>query len=253
MSQLLVTGGTGTLGRVIVDEFAATSQPVRVLSRRPRTNDTSGADWVVGDLRSGLGVDDSVAGIDTIIHCASGRGDAVSAKNLVRAAAASNCSHVVFISIVGVDEIPIGYYRSKRAAERVIENSGLPYTILRTTQFHNLITRALTSLARLPVMPVPAGTSFQPVDVREVAARLIELASAAPGGRVAEMGGPEILRTEDLARTYLDVRGRRRLIAPLSLHGRGFAGFRRGANLTPEHAVGTKGFRQFLTDTFPSS
>jgi nucleoside-diphosphate-sugar epimerase len=85
VSQLLVTGGTGTLGRVIVHELTATSRSVRVLSRRPRTNDTSGADWVVGDLRSGLGVDDSVAGIDTIVHCASGRGDAVSAKNLVRA------------------------------------------------------------------------------------------------------------------------------------------------------------------------
>jgi uncharacterized protein YbjT (DUF2867 family) len=253
VDQILVTGGTGTLGRIIVDELVATSHSVRVLSRRARSNDTVSADWVVGDLRKGLGVDDAVAGIGTIIHCASGRGDVASTKNLVHAATASHCSHVVFISIVGVDQIPLGYYRSKLSAERVIEDSGLPFTILRTTQFHNLIARVLTSLARLPAMPVPARTRFQPIDVREVAARLIELASAAPAGRVADMGGPEICRTEDLARTYLDVQRGRRPIVPIPLPGRSFASFRRGANLTPLHAVGTMGFRQFLVETLPNS
>ena len=249
MSEILVTGGTGTLGRVIVDELVATSRSVRVLSRRPRSSDASTADWAVGDLRSGRGLDDAVAGITTIIHCASGRGDVESTEHLVRAATASNCSHVVYISIVGVDRIPLGYYRSKLAAERVIEDCGLPFTILRTTQFHALIATVLTSLARLPVVLVPARTSFQPIDVREVAARLIALADAAPAGRVADMGGPEILRTEDLARSYLDVRDLRRPIVPLVLPGRGFAGLRHGANLTPDHAVGTIDFRQFLNET----
>jgi uncharacterized protein YbjT (DUF2867 family) len=250
MGQILVTGGTGTLGRVIVRDLLASSSSVRVLSRQAGPADAV-VSWAVGDLRTGVGIDDAVAGIDTIIHCASRRGDVESAKHLLNAAKKASCSHVVFISIVGVDRIPLGYYKSKFAVEHLIEASGLPFTILRTTQFHNLIVRLMAALSKLPVLLVPAHVDFQPIEVTEVAARLIELASGPPAGRVADMGGPEIRSVKDLARNYLRASARRRPVVSIPLPGRGFAGFRRGANLTPEHAEGRISFDQFLEATYP--
>lgn len=155
--------------------------------------------------------------------------------------------HLVYISIVGVDKVPLGYYRSKLATERLIEISGLPWTILRTTQFHDLILRGCTALARLPVMAVPSGTRFQPIEVREVAHRLVELASAAPAGRVPEMGGPEVREAGDLARSYLATSRRRRPVMKVRLPGATGASLRRGDNLTPDRAVGRVTFEEFLS------
>ncbi|MGB8196053.1 MAG: NAD(P)H-binding protein [Acidimicrobiales bacterium] len=245
MEQILVTGGTGTLGRVIVRDLLAHHASVRVLSRQAKPVGAE-AEWAVGDLRSGVGIDDAVMGIDTIIHCASRRGDVASAQHLLDAAKKANCSHIVFISIVGVDRIPLRYYKGKLEVERLIEASGVPYTVVRATQFHDLIARLLGALARLPVMVLPAHVDFQPIEVAEVAARLVQLSSGPPAGRVPDMGGPEIRGTKDLARSYLRASGRRRLIVSVPVPGRGFAGFRRGANLTPEHAVGVVGFDEYL-------
>jgi uncharacterized protein YbjT (DUF2867 family) len=99
-------------------------------------------------------------------------------------------------------------------------------------------------------MVVPARTSFQPIDVREVAARLVELADGTASGRVTDMGGPEVRGVRDLARSYLRARGRRRLIVPVRLPGPAFAGLRRGGNLAPDHPVGKVGFDQFLVERY---
>jgi uncharacterized protein YbjT (DUF2867 family) len=253
MDRILVTGGTGTLGRVIVEDLIAESALVRVLSRRAAPTNVQGATWAVGDLRRGDGIDAALKGIDTIIHCASKRGDVESATNLLATARKATCTHVVFISIVGVDQIPLGYYRSKLEVENLIEKSGLPFTILRTTQFHDLIARVMGALARLPVMVVPAHTSFQPIEVREVASRLVELANGTPSGRVSDMGGPDIRSARALAHSYLEARGQHRLTAPVLIPGRGFARFRSGANLSPDRAVGQISFEQFLAARYPSA
>ena len=108
---------------------------------------------------------------------------------------------------MGIDRIPFGYYKSKLDVERQAESSGLPWTILRATQFHELLLRVLAAAARLPVMVLPAATSFQPVAAAEVAARLAELATGPPAGRVPDMGGPEVRGVDELARMYLEASG----------------------------------------------
>lgn len=250
MGDILVTGGTGTLGRGVVERLLAGRAEVRVLSRRPRPESSAASSWAIGDLRKGHGIEAAVAGTDVIIHCASGRGDVDSARHLIDAARASN-AHVVYISIVGVDRVPLGYYKSKLGVERLIETSGLPWTILRTTQFHNLIVSACDTLARLPVMVVPARTQFQPIEVGEVAARLVELAAGAPAARVADMGGPQAVTFTDLARSYLDARRRRRAVVPIRIPGATAAAFRRGDHLALGHAVGQGTFAQFLAQRYP--
>ena len=255
MPSILVTGGTGTLGRGVVTWLLAAGHDVRVLSRRaagrvPGGGAPRGAGWVTGDLRSGAGLDEAAAGAEVIVHCASdfrrpGR-DLGCSRNLIEAAKRHGAPHVVYISIVGVDRVPLGYYRTKLAVERLVEGSGLPWTILRATQFHDLILYLCQALAMLPVMVVPAETSFQPVDADDVAARLSQLAALPPSGRVPDFGGPEVVTTADLARAYLRASGRTRPVRTLRLPGKAFDGFRRGAHLAPGHADGQRTYQEFL-------
>ncbi|WP_149179010.1 NAD(P)H-binding protein [Streptomyces sp. TRM49041] len=240
MSTILVTGGTGTLGRPVTERLRAAGHEVRVLSRHS-------APYAV-DLRDGKGLDTAVTGVDTVVHCATTPrgGDERAALNLIAAAHRVGVGHLVYISIVGVDRVPLGYYRTKLAVERLIEGSELNWTVLRTTQFHDLVLRFLETCARLPVLPVPAGVSDQPVEVTEVATRLAGLATAAPAGRVPDMGGPEVRPLDDLARAYLRASGKRRRVVSVPLAGRTYRAFRAGGHLTPEQAVGEGTFEQFL-------
>ncbi len=251
-SPLLVTGGTGTLGRLVVARLRDAGRDVRVLSRRPRPA-VDGVRLLTGDLVTGEGLGPAVEDVATIVHCATDRrGDPDAARNLIRAAGSGN-PHLVYISIVGVDRIPFFYYRSKLATERVVAESGLPWTILRTTQFHDLILAAARQLTKLPVVPVPAGFRFQPVDADAVAARLVELALGDPAGRVEDLGGPRVYGAAELIRGYLRAAGRRRAIVPVRLPGRTPRAFRAGYNLVPEHLVG-RSWEDFLSARFePSS
>jgi uncharacterized protein YbjT (DUF2867 family) len=244
MSSILVTGGTGCLGSAVVSRLLDAGHDVRVASRRQRPSDVSlPYSWATVDYRSGVGLAPAVAGVDAIVHCAGSMRVPVD-RNLV-AAARRGGPHLVYISIVGVDRVPMAYYRSKLAAERLIEKSGLPHTILRATQFHDLIRLMLAALARIPVMPVP-DMRIQPVDVGDVAARLADLAVGAPAGRVADMGGPEIHALPGLARSYLRVTGRNRPVVPFRLPGKVFAGYRAGGHLAPGHATGARTFEDYL-------
>jgi uncharacterized protein YbjT (DUF2867 family) len=257
---ILITGGTGVLGRVVGRQLRHAGRPMRVLSRRTRSSaaDVSsaadggaGVEWAVADLATGTGLDAAMDGVTTVIHCASdGRhpgADVSAAAHLVNAARTGR-PHLVYISIVGVDRLPLRYYRDKLAVEQLVQRSGLPWTVLRTTQFHDLVYGLAARLARLPVLVVPAGTSFQPIDVPEVAAHLIRLASGLPGGRVPDLGGPQIRGAADLVRTYLRARGRRRPVLPVRLPG-GFArGLRDGHNLAPGQLSGGRTWDEFLAD-----
>jgi uncharacterized protein YbjT (DUF2867 family) len=222
LPPILVTGGTGTLGQQVVQRLQQAGRHVRVLSRHSR-----GPLVVTGDLATGAGLPAAVQGAGTIVHCASERkGDADAARNLVWAASHAQADlgppHLVYISIVGVDRFPHGYYRSKLEAEGVIAGSGLPWTTLRATQFYELIRRGAAPLAKLPVIPVPAGLVVQPADSGEVAARLAELALGEPRGRAPDMAGPEVLSFADLIRSYLRVTGRRpRPVVPVWVPGLG--------------------------------
>jgi uncharacterized protein YbjT (DUF2867 family) len=225
-APFLVTGGTGSLGRRLVPQLTATGHEVRVLSRREHP-DEHGARYLVGDLAKNRDIGPALYGVRTVIHCASAnKGDAEATGNLVRAATSTALAtgaappHLVFISIVGVDTLSLGYFKAKLDAERVVTDSGLPWTILRVTQFYDLVLTGARQLARFPVVPVPAGFRTQPIDAAEVATRLVQLALAEPAGRVPDMGGPEITDAVDLIRRYLRATGRRRPVLPLPLPAR---------------------------------
>jgi uncharacterized protein YbjT (DUF2867 family) len=262
MQQILVTGGTGTLGRLVVARLLNAGCTVRVLSRRSREGG-EGIEFVSGDLATGEGIEAAVQGAEIIVHCAgSSTGDEHKALNLVRAALRAGAQHLVYISVVGAERIPVvsgvdramfGYFASKLAAERVVAECGLPWTTLRATQFHDLILMVARQMARLPLIPVPAGFRFQPVDAGEVAARLAELALGTPAGLVPDMAGPKVYSPAELLRGYLRASHHHRPIIPVWLPGKAARAFRAGANLAVGRAVGRRTWEEFLAERVSSS
>jgi uncharacterized protein YbjT (DUF2867 family) len=218
---------------------------------------------VVADLSTGEGVDQALEGIEVVVHCAgSTKGDGDKARNLVRAAAQAHVRHLINISVVGADRLPVvsrvdramfGYYASKVDAERVIAESGVPWTTLRATQFHDLVLMTVRGMAKLPVIPVPSGVRFQPVETGEVAARLVELALGSPAGLVADIAGPRVYELGELLRSYLEASGKRRILVPLRLPGGAARALRAGANLAPDRAVGRRTWEDYLAAHGPSA
>jgi uncharacterized protein YbjT (DUF2867 family) len=256
-SPILVTGGTGTLGRLVVPRLRDAGCEVRVLSRRSHSG-AEGVEVATGDLATGEGIDAAVEGTEVTVHLAgTSKGDEVKARHLVEAAARAGARHLVFVSVVGADRVPVvsgidramfGYFAAKRAAERTVADSGLPWTTLRATQFHDLTLMTVRQLARLPVVPVPAGWRFQPVDTAEVADRLVELALGAPAGLVPDVGGPRVYAMAELVRGYLRARRKHRPILPVRLPGKAARAFRAGANLAPDRAVGRRTWEDVLAE-----
>jgi uncharacterized protein YbjT (DUF2867 family) len=252
---ILVTGGSGTLGRHVVARLRDAGRDVRVLSRQAREPEP-GVEFVTGDLDRGEGIDAAVAGARTIIHLAGAqKGDGEKAQTLVTAASRAGVRHLVHISVVGVDRVPVvsgvdramfGYFESKRAAEEVVAGSVVPWTTLRATQFHDLMLAMAQGMAKLPAIPVPSGFRFQPVDADEVAARLVELALGEPSGLVPDIAGPRVHTLSELIRDYLRARGKHRLLVPVRLPGKAARAYREGANLSPDRAVGRLTWEDFL-------
>jgi uncharacterized protein YbjT (DUF2867 family) len=268
-SPILVTGGTGTLGRLVVAQLRDAGRDVRVLSRGRRQGGEDlregaiGIEFVTGDLATGEGIEAALAGTEIIVHCAgSAKGDEDKARHLVQAASLAGARHLVYISVVGDDRIPIGsgvdramfgYFGSKLAAERLVADSGVPWTTLHATQFFDLILMTAQQMAKLPLIPVPAGFRFQPIDAGEVASRLVELALGTPAGLVPDMAGSRVYEMGELLRGYLRAIGKHRPIIPVWLPGKAARALRAGANLAPDRAVGRRTWEEFLAERVSSA
>lgn len=250
-APVLVTGGTGTLGSLVVPLLREAGRDVRVLTRHARPAEP-GIEYVACDLLQGQGqgIEAALEGVEIVLHLAgAAKGDDVATRNLAAAAARADVRHLVYISVVAADKLPIGYFRAKYGAERAVAESGVPWTTLRAAQFHELVLTTVSTMAKLPVLPVPGGLRFQPVDSREVAARLVELALGAPQGRVADIVGPTVYALGDLGRAYLKAGGKRRPKLPVRIPGKVGRAYRAADNLTLEGAlVGKRTWEDFLAE-----
>lgn len=244
--RVLVTGGTGGLGREVVREARSRGHTVRVASRRERPGDLPpGRDWARLDLATGAGLEAALQGVEAVAHAASdpGRSGAVDVegtRRLVAAAARAGVDHLLYVSIVGVDHIPLAYYRSKLEAEALVTDGDVPWSVLRLTQFHAFVDALLGAAARAPlVMAVPSGFQVQSVDTGEAGARVVQALEDGPGRRLRDFGGPEVLPVERVARRWQEVRGVRKPLVPLPVPGRIARGFRAGHNTAPGGDRGT--------------
>lgn len=259
MASILVTGGAGELGGHVISRLIAQGNRVRILTHEAPSTFAEQADVVAGDLAANVGLDAALAGMRVIIHLASDARqaqavDVEGTRNLLAAAKASAMPpHIVYISIVGVDRSDSPYYVAKYATERLIQASGLPWSVLRATQFYSFVVAILRSLGidSQPVVAVPTGVRFQSIDTGEVADRLVEIAELGPLGAVEDMGGPQILDLETMANTYVRARGLAARIHTEELPTFRYPAFRTGINLTPEHAVGVMTWGDYLIHARP--
>ncbi|CAM3391305.1 SDR family oxidoreductase [Kibdelosporangium persicum] len=248
--MILLTGGTGTLGRHVTPLLLEAGQKVRILSRNAQPAQ-DGVEYVTGDLLAGTGITEALDGVSTILHLAgSTKGDDIATRNLM--AAAKDVQHVVFISVIGADRVPLAWLRSQLDAEQAIRDSGVPWTILRAAQFHDLVLKMVTAMAKLPVVPAP-GMRLQPVDARDVAARLVELTLGQPAGLVPELAGPREYEMRELITGYLGAAGKRRPKLPVRIPGKAGKAYRAGDNLTLDGPRGTRTWEDFLAERVQGS
>jgi len=255
--NVLVTGGTGSLGRHVVMRLRRQGHRARIFSRHPRGH----VDAVQGDLMTGLNLDRAVSGMDAVVHAATGarqslrsRGDVEGTRRLIRAATQANIRHLVFISIVGIDGVAYPYYRTKLAAEAMVKQGEVPWSILRATQFHELMEIFLRVYSRVPGMTaIPFAWKFQPVDAREVAAKLVDVVLGEPAGMLEDFGGPEIGDLKSIAGSSLTARQENRRLVNLPVPFKFIRQWAQGVLTTPEHKSGKVTFGRYLAETCPPS
>lgn len=245
MKRVVVLGATGSLGSAIATQLTAAGHTVIAASRRGPTR---------VDVATGEGLAAALAGADVVMDATN---DSVAPRavlvdgtgRVLAAAREAGVGHFVGISIVGIDDAPIPYYRAKVEQERVIEASPVPWTLLRATQFHDLIPKF--AAPRRGIVAAPLGWKLQPIHVREVASVLVAAAAAPAAGRLPDVAGPQVLPFARLARMWRSASRTRALVVPVPLLGARGAFLRSGKLCAPDRAVGTITFAQWLAERYP--
>ncbi|MFC5008817.1 SDR family oxidoreductase [Nocardioides plantarum] len=242
--RIAVAGGTGVVGRHVVEVATERGHEVVLLARS-----------VGVDLTTGVGLEERLAGVDAVVDVTSVPTQDRAAseaffggvtRRLLAAERAAEVGHHVALSIVGIDDVPSGYYAGKRLQERVLAEGEQPWSVLRATQFHEFAEQVLHFVRLGPVSVVPRMTS-QPVAAREVGQALVDLVEAGPSGRVPDLAGPEVLTMHRLARRVSRARGLGRLVVAVPVPGAAGRGMRDGSlTLRDGGVAGTTTFDDWL-------
>lgn len=245
MARLLVTGGTGMLGRRLVPLLVQRGHAVRVLARRAALGFDQ-VELLRSDVRTGEGLGQAVRDVDAVVHAATSprhhvrRTEVLGTRNVLSAISQSG-AHLIYVSIVGVDHSRFPYYKAKWEAEQLVESCAGAWSIQRATQFHDLLDRFLGGrvFIRTP------NLSFQVVDIGEVAGRLADLVEAGPSGRAPDFGGPEVLNVRELASARREATGMAARLIPVPRLGP-LRDFDEGHHLCPDHRSGRITWREWL-------
>ena len=233
MAHVLVTGGTGHLGRDLVERLVAAGHKVRVFARIPGAR--GDVEWAVGDLTTGAGMKAAIDDVDTVINAATfspiaRRGgfrpidffkspsavDVEGTARLLELSETASVKHFLHVSIVGIDDASLPYAKVKLEGERLVKSSSVAWSVVRAMPFYYLLKQTLDGLTWLPAWPVPKA-AFNPVDTSDVAEHLVECAFDAKRGIRSEIGGPEDLTCTDFVRQYQHATGVHRTILPVRM------------------------------------
>lgn len=259
--RILITGATGNLGSAIIRELQDAGHTLRIMSRRPApVNITS--EWIRSDLVTQDGLEAAVQAVDVLVHCASAATqltkiypvDVLGTKALLNHARQAGVKHVIYPSIVGMDKIDFIYFRHKLAAEKIVTESGIPYSIVRIAQFHDFVDLILDSFLKvtrwLPFYPMQTRLQFQTIDVRDVALYLHPYILGQAVGRIPDLVGPQLLGSEDMIRLWLETRGINKPLVHIPLPFGPFKGFARGDNTLPEEGFGTITWADYVREKY---
>jgi uncharacterized protein YbjT (DUF2867 family) len=266
LMKILVTGGTGHLGRALVPQLLQRGHQLRLLARRPGTR--RDVEWIAGDLASGEGLADAAAGMDIVIHGATSSPiaqhgkfqvadffrspsnvDVAGTRALLDSATRHGVSHFVHVSIVGLEETQrLPYSRVKLAAENEVRQAGVPWSIVRATGFYWLLDRLCSNMAKGPLLLVPKAVRMQPVDSDDFATWLADCALSTARGQREDFAGPEVLTMGEVMAQYLDARGLQRKIRNVPLPRSVIASLERG-QMAPAARLGSTRWASWLAAT----
>jgi uncharacterized protein YbjT (DUF2867 family) len=242
--RIAIAGGTGTVGAHVVDELRSRGHEVRVLSRK--------APEFPVDLTTGAGLEAALEGCEVVVDATNNPGRGArgllvdGSQRLLAAEAAAGVGHHVCISIVGCDRAPLAYYRVKVEQERVAKEGPVPWSIVRATQFHELVDMVFGTVARFGVLPAPR-VKLQPIAAVEVAPPVADVALAEPLRGTLEVAGPTVRDTRELARVWRSAGGHRAVQLPIAMPGRLGRALRGGALTNPDaDRLGKTSFEEWL-------
>jgi uncharacterized protein YbjT (DUF2867 family) len=237
--RVAVVGGTGTVGSAVVGCLLDSGHDVVVLSRSAPRTLRAGAQHRRIDLRDDGGVADALPGVEAVVDASNGPPGAKAAtilvdgtRRLLEAERAAGVRHHVAISIVGCERVPTAYYRVKAAQEASVAASHDGWSIVRATQFHDLLDHVFSAGARYGLVPAPRG-KLQPVDTGTVAQLVAQVATGPPLRERVEVAGPEIDDIAAFARTWRARRRSRALVVPVPLKPAVSRALRAGALTDP--------------------
>ena len=249
--RIVIAGGTGTAGRAVVQQAMGRGHEAVALSRSAPAP---------ADLISGNGLAEALTGADVVIDCSNSNTQSrakaerffvTATKNLVHAAAEAGVRRYLLLSIVGLENVPMGYYQAKLAQEAALiataTEAQLGYTIARATQFHDFAGQLLDRM-RVGGLALIPRMRIQPVEVGEVAGRLLDCAEAEPVVRAPDLGGPQEEDLLAMARQWVAHTGRRSRVVAVPLPGRAGRAVQAGGLLLTDGEARGRTFAAWLAD-----
>ncbi|MBK5110120.1 MAG: NAD(P)H-binding protein [Thermoleophilia bacterium] len=256
--KAVVVGGTGSLGRETCVQMVAAGFETTAVSRHRPDSPVPGVAHRVADLRTGAGLEEALAGVDVVVDAANTVRSPIEVlvegtSGLIEQCRQSEVGHYIGVSIVGCEKIGFGYYRAKTAQEQVIREAPIGWSLIKATQFHDLLASAFGGLARYRISP-RGPIPLQPIAAAGVVRRLVEIAEDGPLNRTEQVAGPEISDLGTLARTWQDHSGRRCLPVRVVVPGKTGRMLRDGALTDSGAAAPGPTFAQWLkSGTSPPS
>ncbi|GJM35433.1 MAG: nucleotide-diphosphate-sugar epimerase [Saprospiraceae bacterium] len=252
-SKIFITGATGLLGKAMLEAMDRESFDITIGQRQDPQIEHLSYKWTKFDLAD-TSLSLNLSGVDTIFHLASSTRkpsyelDVDGTESLLNNAKEYGVKHFIYISIVGIEKVPIKYYKIKKSAEEAIENSGVPYTILRATQFHEFFEMIIKGLQRFPIVILPGKAVLQPIEVNRVAQKLLEISLQQPSNQILEIGGQEKLTLKAAMNLWLKSKGVRKPILdiPMFLLGKIGRALKQGGLTTDECDGGSRRWGEWL-------
>ncbi|CAF4527044.1 unnamed protein product [Rotaria sp. Silwood1] len=269
MVKVLIVGGTGPVGQTLSKLFLSSQTPFLIGSRNPisinNENDNvasqSTSNWIHMDLTKNEGINKSIDDdVDTILYLASlpqattndGQPiDITLTKNLLNSIQKKNIKHLVYLSIVGVDKMPFSYYKGKLECERLIKESGIPYTILRATQFHSLVEDFANYLLNYPMDTISKVAKIQPIQIEAVAMELAKIVKEPPLNSTYDIGGRKIYTMKEIADSLLEARPEKKPTVNMPIIDEILNGFAEGYNTCDNISLNSNTWEEYLANKYP--
>ncbi|MBK7872519.1 MAG: NAD(P)H-binding protein [Saprospiraceae bacterium] len=262
MKKALITGGTGVLGSALAKElqiqnldFLAISRSRDKINHYNSTTEVSDLPWQCADLMTGEGLEQALIDVDTVFHLASipkqtneDHPELKLMENLLNAARKKDVQHLIYISILGVDRVPMPYYRAKLEAEKILQKSGIPYTILRATQFHEFLEAIINLCLKLPIGLVPKKFKVQPISLEAVVQALIKISENEPQHKILNIGGSEVLNFGEAAKLWLEYHHKSKPVINIPIMGKLMKSIANGGLLCQEVAPDSITWETYLQE-----